>query len=146
MSAEDYRPSLAASFFEAALDMQTPEPQVPMSHEQFVLQNYLSVELDVIARSLARAWWIMCGKPADALQWPQFSPVLKQRYRYLAERAIATIDPQVRLDAQAETARDTQRWVDEAEHATDTKEIVNYAIGEYEALLAGVRAEISGNR
>jgi hypothetical protein len=111
------------------------------SGSDFSVQAELSLQLEVVARALFKAAWILVGKP-DTPFFHEMPLHVQQRYRYLAERAIATIDPKIRLEAQAEAAKDTEAWMDgpydPANIPTHT-DIANFAIGSYESILAGCR-------
>ena len=116
----------------------------PHSHAEFNAQLALSIECDIIARSLLNAWWILNGRQG-CHNFAELSVALQQRYRYLAERAIATIDPKVRLDFQQEAALETSDWMNgpyDAHNMPSNEDIANFAISSYEAKLAGVRVEM----
>ena len=105
----------------------------------------LSIELETIAAALMRCAWIRTGKQTPFTAFRQLSPALQNRYRYLAERAIATIDPAVRLRFQAEAAEETEDWmngVGETEHKPSTKQVAEFALGCYEVRLSGVRIDM----
>jgi hypothetical protein len=105
----------------------------------------LSIELELIADALRRCAWIQTGKKAPFMEFRHLSPELQQRYRYLAERAIATIDPAVRLRFQAEAAEETEDWVNgpgETDNKPSIKQIAEYALGAYECRLSGVRIDM----
>jgi hypothetical protein len=111
------------------------------SGSDFSIQAELSIELEIVAKALFKCAWIMMNKP----ETPPFEDCrvdLQQRYRYLAERAIATIDPAVRLDCQQQAVEDTEKWMDgpyDPDAIPSYKDIANFAISGYEAILAGCR-------
>lgn len=115
----------------------------PCNVTELTIQLEVSIELEVIAGALFRAAWVLTGKQTS----PEFSSLslaLQQRYRYLAERAIATIDPKVRLDCQEEAALATAEWTNgpyDPDNKPTPKNIADFAIGSYESLLSGVRVE-----
>lgn len=144
----DDRPPMsgfAREIFEMAIDMHTPEPQVPIDLKRDL---ELSVQLDVVALALARCAWVMVGAGDPEPRWAEFSPQLRERYRMLAERAIQTIDPQVRLDAKDAAAKGTAAMIegqsDMAFNAATWALIAHEAISRYESLLASLRLTGSG--
>lgn len=130
---------VASQLFELGLDMAMP------AHPEtvFSTQAGLSIRHEIIAKALFQCAWLLTGKQTTA-EWNELSLALQQRYRYLAERAIATIDPKVRLDTQQEAAVETSDWVNGSgqRDAVSVEDISNYSISTYEAKLAGVRVDV----
>jgi hypothetical protein len=105
----------------------------------------LSIALETIAAALMRCAWIQTGKQTPFTDFRQLPVALQNRYRYLAERAIATIDPAVRLRFQAEAAEETSDWLNgpgDPDNRPTAKQIAEYALGCYETRLAGVRVDM----
>lgn len=136
---EPFKSGLAKEIFEMALEFHTPEPQVPMD---LTRDLELSLQRQIIALHLARAWWLMAGQKLHTMRWESFSQELKDRYLGLAERAIATIDPGIGLRQQAEAAKETRSvWPSTTDHKPSGEDIANYAISTYEFRLSRLRIE-----
>ena len=129
----------AAALFKLGLDLNNPT----RTESVFSVQAGISIRLEIIAKALFQCAWILTGKQTTA-DFNDLSLALQQRYRYLAERAIATMDPKVRLDTQEAAARETEDWANgpyDPDNVPTAKNIADFAIGSYESLLSGVRIE-----
>lgn len=141
---EPFRSGLAKELFDMALGMNTPGPRVPMDLGRDL---ELSIQVDVVALALARAAWIMSGLRAGIPEprWASFPSALRERYRGLAERAVQTIDPQVRLDAKDAAANETAAFIDSAGDMTFNEKtwalIAHEGISRYESKLAALRVQ-----
>ncbi len=131
----------ARRLFELGLDAAHP----PYAGSDFSVLAELSIELEHIAAALFRAYWIQTGKQVPLQEFRRLSPELQKRYRGLAERAIATIDPAVKLQFQKEAAEETTDWLEgpgETEHKPTPTDIANYAVSTYEMRMCGVRIDM----
>ena len=141
---DDFNTDFAKELFQLGIDLNTPGPQVPIDLERDL---ELSIQMDVVALALARCAWLMVGKPVGVLEplWAEFSPELRERYRGLAERAIQTIDPAVRIEAKDEAATETDDWFNGPGNmgcdAPTVEQIAHEAISRYESKLASLRIE-----
>jgi hypothetical protein len=113
------------------------------TESDFSVQAELSIGLERIAQELFRCWWILTGKQTTA-DWRELSTDLQDRYRRLAERAIATINPENVLKLQAQAAKDTDDYVNAfpgrgKDDAMTYADIALEAVSRYEVLLTNAR-------
>jgi hypothetical protein len=118
-----------------------------IASQPFDAQAELSIAAGAIARELCHCAWILTGKTGNRAALDRLPLDLQSRYRYLAERSIATIDPTVRLEAQEDAIRDTVAWVrdEPSDGSLSAAEIARQAIGHYELhLIAAGQAATRG--
>ena len=143
---QPFKSGLAKEIFEMAIDLRIPGPEVPID---LVRDLELSIQVDVVALALARASWIMAGMKTGIPEprWAEFPQALRERYRGLAERAIQTVDPQVRLDAKDKASAETAAFIDSTSdmvfNAKTWALIAHEAISRYESRLASLRVSAS---